>query len=110
MKKYRCPSPNAFGDCPCYDKNGYCSMVNDGSNPLEECDDAMYYDGFETNWEYDNISIEELGIVRRLNELGQIVIPKEIRRNLGLKENSAVEFFAGTDEEGNKYLMLTPYK
>lgn len=110
MKKYHCPSPIASGDCPYYDENGYCLMVNNGSNPLKECDDAMYFDEAEEGWENDILSIEDLGIVRRLNELGQIVIPKEIRRKLGFKENSAIEFFAGTDEKGNKYLMLTPYK
>lgn len=33
------------------------------------------------------------GIVRRVDDLGRIVIPKEIRRNMGLREGEAMEFF-----------------
>lgn len=31
------------------------------------------------------------GIVRRIDDLGRIVIPKEIRRNMGLKDGDALE-------------------
>ena len=31
------------------------------------------------------------GIVRKIDELGRIVIPKEIRNNLGMKEGTAVD-------------------
>lgn len=33
------------------------------------------------------------GIVRRIDDLGRIVIPKEIRRNIGLREGEAMELF-----------------
>lgn len=33
------------------------------------------------------------GIVRRIDDLGRIVIPKEIRRNMGLREGEAMELF-----------------
>ena len=33
------------------------------------------------------------GIVRRIDDLGRIVIPKEIRRNIGLREGEAMEIF-----------------
>lgn len=33
------------------------------------------------------------GIVRRIDDLGRIVIPKEIRRNMGLREGDAMEMF-----------------
>ena len=33
------------------------------------------------------------GIVRRIDDLGRIVIPKEIRRNLGIREGEAMEIF-----------------
>ena len=33
------------------------------------------------------------GIIRRINDLGRIVIPKEIRRNIGLREGDAMEIF-----------------
>lgn len=38
------------------------------------------------------------GIVRRMDDLGRIVIPKEIRKNLGLREGTPMEVF--TDHEG----------
>lgn len=37
------------------------------------------------------------GIVRRLDELGRIVIPKEIRKSLRLKEGDAMELFIEDD-------------
>lgn len=33
------------------------------------------------------------GIVRRVDDLGRIVIPKEIRRQLGVSENTPMELF-----------------
>ncbi|MDF2683966.1 MAG: transition state regulator Abh, partial [Brevibacillus sp.] len=33
------------------------------------------------------------GIVRRIDELGRIVLPKELRRTLGIKEGDPVEVF-----------------
>ena len=37
--------------------------------------------------------MKETGMFRKIDELGRIVIPKEIRRALNLKEKDAVEFF-----------------
>ena len=37
------------------------------------------------------------GIVRRMDDLGRIVIPKEVRRNMGLKEGDPIEIY--TDKE-----------
>ena len=39
------------------------------------------------------------GIVRRFDELGRIVIPKEIRRNCHLREGDAMEIYLGEDGE-----------
>lgn len=39
------------------------------------------------------------GIVRRVDDLGRIVIPKEIRTMLGIKEADPVEIFTGNDGE-----------
>ena len=38
------------------------------------------------------------GIVRRIDDLGRIVIPKEIRRTLRIKEGDPLEIF--TDRQG----------
>ena len=38
------------------------------------------------------------GIVRRIDDLGRIVIPKEIRRTLRIREGDPLEIF--TDREG----------
>lgn len=44
------------------------------------------------------------GIVRRVDELGRIVIPKEIRKNLRIREGDPLELFV--DNDG---LVLKPY-
>jgi stage V sporulation protein T len=33
------------------------------------------------------------GIVRRIDDLGRVVIPREIRKNLGIKEGDPLEIF-----------------
>lgn len=45
------------------------------------------------------------GIIRRLDDLGRIVIPKEIRRNMGVREGDALELTV--NQYGN--LELIPY-
>lgn len=37
------------------------------------------------------------GIVRRIDELGRVVIPKELRRTMGIKENDPIEIFVNGD-------------
>ncbi len=39
------------------------------------------------------------GIVRRIDELGRVVIPKEIRRTLRLRDGEPMEIFTGKDGE-----------
>ena len=39
------------------------------------------------------------GIVRRIDDLGRIVIPKEIRRTLRIKDGDALEIYTDTDGE-----------
>ena len=41
--------------------------------------------------------MEATGIVRRVDDLGRIVIPKEIRRNLGIHEGDPLEIFRHED-------------
>lgn len=45
------------------------------------------------------------GMVRRLDDLGRVVIPKEMRTGLGLKEGDPVEFYV--DHEG---IVVRPYR
>lgn len=37
------------------------------------------------------------GIVRRIDDLGRVVIPKEIRRQMGIREGDPLEFFTEND-------------
>ena len=46
------------------------------------------------------------GIVRRMDDLGRIVIPKEIRRNMGVREGDPLEIF--TSHDG--YICLKKYQ
>ena len=46
------------------------------------------------------------GIVRRLDDLGRIVIPKEIRQRLLLEENDPLEIFV--EDDGIKLKKYTP--
>lgn len=46
------------------------------------------------------------GIVRRVDDLGRIVIPKEIRRSLGIREGSPLEMYVDSEANG---LILIPY-
>ncbi len=39
------------------------------------------------------------GIVRRIDDLGRVVIPKEIRRTLRIREGDPLEIFTGPDAE-----------
>ena len=39
------------------------------------------------------------GIVRRIDDLGRVVIPKEIRKTLRIREGEPLEIFIGTDGE-----------
>lgn len=49
--------------------------------------------------------MKSIGIIRRVDELGRIVIPKEIRNNLKIKEGSEIEIFT----EG-KSIILKKYE
>ena len=41
--------------------------------------------------------MKETGIIRRVDDLGRIVIPKEIRQNLGIHEGDPLEIFLHED-------------
>lgn len=46
------------------------------------------------------------GIIRRVDDLGRIVIPREIRRQLKIEESDPLEIFLSRDGE----IILKPYK
>ena len=41
--------------------------------------------------------MKSTGVIRRIDELGRIVIPKEIRRHLGIRDGENVEIFTESD-------------
>lgn len=49
--------------------------------------------------------MKDTGIIRRIDELGRIVIPKEIRRNMRLKEGTPVQIYINKNGE----LTLSKY-
>ena len=57
---------------------------------------------FENEIMEGNIVMKATGIVRRIDDLGRIVIPKEIRRTLHIRESDPLEIF--TDREGQVIL------
>lgn len=48
------------------------------------------------------------GIIRRVDDLGRIVIPKEIRRKLRVTENTPMELFVGNNKIILKKYIPTP--
>ena len=42
--------------------------------------------------------MKETGMVRRIDELGRVVIPKEIRKTLRIKVGDPLEIFTDRDE------------
>ena len=48
------------------------------------------------------------GIVRRIDDLGRIVVPKEIRRTLRIREGDPLEIF--TDREEEKWQRIRDLK
>lgn len=52
--------------------------------------------------------MKETGMIRRMDDLGRIVIPKEVRRLLNLSEGDALEIFL--HEQGVFYKKYDPAK
>ena len=51
------------------------------------------------------------GQIRRIDDLGRVVIPREVRVNLGIREGDAFELFTTEDRRGvvfQKYSFNTP--
>jgi len=49
--------------------------------------------------------VKSTGIVRKVDELGRVVIPIELRRNLGISEKDALEIYVDDDK-----IVLKKYK
>ena len=43
------------------------------------------------------IFLKSTGVVRRIDDLGRIVIPKEIRKNMKIKDGESVEIYLDSD-------------
>ena len=52
----------------------------------------------------------KLGVVRRIDDLGRIVIPKEIRNMLGIEVGDGLEIFPAKDDYGNASIILQKQK
>lgn len=52
--------------------------------------------------------MKTVGVTRRLDDLGRIVIPKEIRKQMNLKEGS--ELTISLQPESNTIILQTPEK
>lgn len=57
------------------------------------------------NMEMEEIKVKATGVIRRLDDLGRIVIPKEIRRTFRIREGDPMEIF--TNREGQ--IILKKY-
>lgn len=62
----------------------------------------MRDDDYLTQYVMEEKMMKATGIVRRIDDLGRIVIPKEIRRTLHIRESDPLEIF--TDREGQVIL------
>lgn len=49
------------------------------------------------------------GIIRRFDDLGRIVVPKEIRRRLGISEGTPMELFLTEDGDGVVFKKYDSY-
>lgn len=49
------------------------------------------------------------GIIRRIDDLGRVVIPREIRRTLGIREGDPLEIFTDPNEKAVCFKPYVPY-
>lgn len=64
--------------------------------------DNTFIDKFEKNQhkcKMEEMLMKATGIVRRIDDLGRVVIPKEIRRTLRIREGDPLEIFTGREGE-----------
>lgn len=51
--------------------------------------------------------MEATGIIRRVDDLGRVVIPREMRKNLGIKEGEPLEIYI---DKANKMVGFQKYE
>ena len=54
---------------------------------------------FVNSFKGDLVCMKATGIVRRIDDLGRVVIPKEIRRTMRIREGDPLEIFTNSDGE-----------
>ena len=57
----------------------------------------MYYNIDILRIIQEDFIMKSTGIVRKIDELGRIVLPKELRRTLGLNDRESVEIYVDQD-------------
>lgn len=57
----------------------------------------MYYNVDILRIIQEDFIMKSTGIVRKIDELGRIVLPKELRRTLGLNDRESVEIYVDQD-------------
>ena len=53
--------------------------------------------------------MKSTGIVRSIDDLGRVIIPKEIRRTLGIREGDPLEIFTDPDERAVYFKPYLPF-
>lgn len=54
--------------------------------------------------------MKETGIVRRIDDLGRVVIPKEIRRSMRIKEGDPLEIFVNAQDGTVSFKKYQPFE
>lgn len=79
--------------------NGMCHQKDDYTNdPIEKLDVELVNIDL-TNISVTNIAPAFTGIIRRIDDLGRIVIPKEIRKTIKIKEGSPMEIYVSPSKK-----------
>lgn len=61
---------------------------------------------YQTTWRI--LNMKATGIVRRIDDLGRVVIPKEIRRTMRIREGDPLEIF--TEKDGEVIFKIFPHR
>ena len=75
-------------------KRSFCHALDDSASINAPCHGILWVINLK-----EAISMRATGIVRRIDELGRVVIPKEIRRTLRIREGDPLEIYTDRDGE-----------